>query len=290
MFLSIKDPKKREQEVKDFLKTRQNIKHNFQQEKLLNMGYREETEKLFKPITEFISGQNIVHKKELNTLGDKLVSNQGKIYQKITQPLAITESDTKAAKYIQVSGLIHKYLGDNKKRSNAIYSIKYNAESNVFSIGNSVIKFDNNFMEIADRKYKATEGLMELLTKTDPNIEILTDQDIKDYKEILEKTNAIYQNADPSSKRLASDKSAKWVIIRDKLFPNTIKKSGGNLNVTFLPSDPKELVKQLQLSLASYSAGNNGEFNKINAILDGLLKMKTITKNDYIKIHKNIFS
>lgn len=80
------------------------------------------------------------------------------------------------------------------------------------------------------------------------------------------------------------------MIIRDKLFPNTIKKSGGNLNVTFLPSDPKELVKQLQLSLASYNAGNNGEFNKINAILDGLLKMKTITKNDYIKIHKNIFS
>jgi hypothetical protein len=290
MILSIKDPKKREQEVKDFLKTRQNIKHNFEQEKQLKMGFREETEKLFKPITESISEQNIAHKRELNFLGDKLVSNQGKIYQKITQPLAITGSDTKAAKHLQVSELIQKYLSDNKKKSNAIYSIKHNPVSNVFSIGNSVIKFDNNFMEIAGRKYNATEGLMELLIKKDPDIEILTEQDIKDYKEILEKTNAIYQNADPSSKKLASDRSAKWVIISDKLFPNTIKKSGGNLNVIFLPSDPKELINQLQLSLASYSAGNNGEFNKINAILDGLLKMRTITKNDYIKIHKNIFS
>lgn len=290
MFLSIKNPKKREQEVKDFLKTRQNIKHNFEQEKQLKMGFREETEKLFKPITESITEQNTVHKRELNAIGDKLISNQGKIYQKITQPLAITGSDTKAPKHIQVSELIQRYLSDFKKRSNAIYSIKHNPVTNVFSIGNSVINFDNNFIEIAGKKYNATEGLMELLTKTDPESEIFTDQDVKDYKEILEKTNAIFQNADPSSKRLASDRSAKWVIISEKLFPNRIKKSGGNLNVTFLPSDPKELVNQLQLSLASYSAGNNGEFNKINAILDGLLKMKTITKNDYIKIHKNIFS
>ena len=288
--LSIKDPKKREQEVKDFLKTRQNIKHNFEQEKQLDMGYREETQKLFKPITESISEQNIVHKRELNALGDKLVSNQGKIYQKITQPLAITGSDTIAVKHIQVSELIQKYLSDRNKRSNAMYSIKHNPESNVFSIGNSVIKFDNNFIEIAGKKYNATEGLMELLTKTDPKIEILTENDINDYKEILEKTNGIYQNADPSSKRFASDKSPKWVIISNKLFPNTIKKSGGKLNVTFLPSDPRELVDQLQLSLASYRAGNNGEFNKINAILDELLKMKTITKNDFIKIHKNLFS
>ena len=289
MFLSIKNPKKREQEVKDFLKTRKNIKHNFEQEKQLKMGFREETEKLFKPITESITEQNTVHKRELNAIGDKLISNQGKIYKKIIQPLAITGSDTKAQN-IQVSELIQRYLSDFKKRSNAIYSIKHNPVTNVFSIGNSVINFDNNFIEIAGKKYNATEGLMELLTKTDPESEIFTDQDVKDYKEILEKTNAIFQNADPSSKRLASDRSAKWVIISEKLFPNRIKKSGGNLNVTFLPSDPKELVNQLQLSLASYSAGNNGEFNKINAILDGLLKMKTITKNDYIKIHKNIFS
>ena len=254
------------------------------------MGYREEAQKLFKPITKSISEQNIVHKRELNALGDKLVSNQGKIYQKITQPLAITGSDTIALKHIQVSKLIQKYLSDMNKRSNAIYSIKHNPESNVFSICNSVLKFDNNFIEIAGKKYNATEGLMELLTKTDPNIEICTEKDINNYKEILEKTNGIYQNADPSSKRFASDRSAKWVIISNKLFPNTIKKSGGKLNITFLPSDPRELVDQLQLSLASYRAGNNGEFNKINAILDELLKMKTITKNDFIKIHKNLFS
>ena len=82
MFLSINDPKKREQIVNDFLKTRKNIKQNFEQQKQLNMGYREETEKLFKPITESIGEQNIVHKKELSAL-DNLASNQVKIYQKI---------------------------------------------------------------------------------------------------------------------------------------------------------------------------------------------------------------
>jgi hypothetical protein len=284
MFLSIDDPKKRDQIVEDFLKTRKIIKHNFEQEKQLNMGFKEETEKLFKPITESISEQNIVHKKELNVLGDKLTHNQGKIYQKINPTPAITVPKT-----LSVSKLIQTYLSDNYDRSNAGYSIRYNPSNNSYSIGNSPIMFDNNVMEIAGKKYNATEGLMELLTKKDPNSELCIEEDYEDYKEILEKTNAIYQGFNRESNKVNSDKSEKWKLIKT-LFSHLFKKSGGKLNTTFLPSDPKSLVDQLQLSLASYTAGNNGEYNKINAILDELVKQKILTKNDYIKIHRNVFS
>ena len=118
-----------------FLKLEKTLKQSFEVDKLSKIGFREETQKLFQPITESISEQNIVHKKELNALGDKVTSNQMKIYQKINQTIpAIT-----APKHIQVSKLIQSYLSDNDNRSTAGYSIKYNPTSNLYTIGNSDI-------------------------------------------------------------------------------------------------------------------------------------------------------
>ena len=52
MFLKIRDPKKRELIVNDFLKTKKNIKKNFLSERLGNISEQRELSKLFKPITE----------------------------------------------------------------------------------------------------------------------------------------------------------------------------------------------------------------------------------------------
>jgi hypothetical protein len=147
-------------------------------------------------------------------------------------------------------------------------------------------------MEIAGKRYKATRGLMELLTKKDPDTDQIIEEEYGDYKTILWDTKALYHNFDPSTNRVYSDRSEKWKIIRNELFPNLFKKTGGKLsdkNVIYLPSDPISLIDQLQLSIASYTAGNNGEYNKIYSILDELLKQKIITKNDYVKIMKNNF-
>jgi len=222
MFFRIDDPKKREQIVNELLKNRSIIKKNSEQQRQLDMGYREESEKLFKPITETISEQNIVHKKELNALGDRLTSNQGKIFQRIAQIPAIT-----GPKQIQVSQLIQKYLSDNDDRSKAGYSIRYDRPNNNFTIGNSIIYFDNNTMKIAGEKYEATEGLMELLTKKDPDTELCIEQDYEDYKEILLNTNAIYQGFNPETKKVNSNSSQIWKnIISKKLFPNLFTKTG----------------------------------------------------------------
>jgi hypothetical protein len=286
MFLRIDDPKKRDKIVEDFLKTRKNIKQNFEQDKLLNIGFREETQKLFKPITESITEQKTSILDKISDNEKLLTSNQGKIYQKLKELPAITSG----SKPIMVSGLIKNYLSDQNERSNAGYSIRYDATNRQYTIGNSLINFDNNVMEIAGHRYEATEGLMELLTKKDPDIDKIIEEDYEDYKEILFNTNALYQNFDPSTRRVNSNKSEMWKLISTKLFPNLIKKKGGKLcdkYITYLPSDPISLIDQLQLSIASYTAGNNGEYNKIYSILDELLKQKIITKNNYLKIIKN---
>jgi hypothetical protein len=54
-------------------------------------------------------------------------------------------------------------------------------------------------------------------------------------------------------------------------------------------SNPNDLIIKLMESDASKQAGNTGMDNVINSILDEMLKIKTINKNDYDILYKNIF-
>ena len=51
-FLKITDPKKRDFIVNEFLKTRQNIQHNFLSERVGDSSTQHELSKLFKPVTD----------------------------------------------------------------------------------------------------------------------------------------------------------------------------------------------------------------------------------------------
>ena len=51
-FLKIKDPKKRDLIVEEFLKTKKNIQDSFITERLGNIGAQRELSKFFKPITD----------------------------------------------------------------------------------------------------------------------------------------------------------------------------------------------------------------------------------------------
>ena len=51
-FLKITDPKKRDFIANEFLKTRQNIQHNFLSERVGDLSTQYELAKLFKPVTD----------------------------------------------------------------------------------------------------------------------------------------------------------------------------------------------------------------------------------------------
>ena len=51
-FITIKDPKKREELIKDFIETRKRIKDNFIARKVGESEYQSGLTKLFKPVTE----------------------------------------------------------------------------------------------------------------------------------------------------------------------------------------------------------------------------------------------
>ena len=69
-----------------------------------------------------------------------------------------------------------------------------------FKIGRSGLKFNNKHVFVNGKKYKATQGLRELLTESQPNRTLVTIQDRQAYKQIFLQSNADRYNYSPSGK------------------------------------------------------------------------------------------
>jgi len=89
-----------------------------------------------------------------------------------------------------------------------------------FTIGSSGIKFNNKHVLVDGRKYKATQGLWELLTEANPDRNSVTMQKRQTYKQIQIQSNAHRVNYSPSGK-IKSSKTLKYIRFISPLFSNT---------------------------------------------------------------------
>lgn len=334
-FLTIKNLKKKEKDIQAYLANRNKIKTDFTNKKIFDYELKYETDKLFEPVTNTLNKTNEIVLLNQKKIGDFQTINNTQKQQKelpailpqlpqnkilalpeplIPQPIKLPEPlvpqvVNNVPNTIKVGKLISTYLSNTHDRSAAGYSIKYRQKENKFSIGNAYINFNDNSLTIRGKTYTGTTGLMELLTKSNPDMNKVIEEDLANYKQILDDTNAIYTNFDKKNRPLPFNNSLKYKIIRDKLFPEILKSASTSniLNISntssnsnsgsgmcntplVLPSDPNDLVDQLKLSVSSFNAGNNGEYNRINSILDLLHKNKIISIDRYKKIYNNIFS
>jgi hypothetical protein len=86
-----------------------------------------------------------------------------------------------------------------------------------FKIGRLSFTYNNNIVFVDGKKYKATQGLWELLTKARPDINMVTPQDKEAYKQILIQSNAHKVNYSPPGK-IKANKGMKNTRIISRLF------------------------------------------------------------------------
>lgn len=172
----------------------------------------------------------------------------------------------------------------NKKlmMGNSVVSLSY--KHNASGTGKKYIITINN------KKYELTAGLKELLMRNKPDLNVVTEKDKTDYKEMLINSNAHKRDFDPNG-QLKGDKGLKYRTIIKPLFSrvnednkNLIKqlpklKLGGHLpelkhyktNTDYIYwDDSNELIERLKLLIASRSAGNNNHDNEIVSIIEEL--------------------
>ena len=156
-------------------------------------------------------------------------------------------------------------------------------------MGNAIVTFDKeNAIKVGNFVYDGTPGLYELVFKTMPNMENVTNEDKTTYYKIL-KASSAHLTSDQSRRK--GDKSEKWKNIIKPILDihdtprNKKAMSGARLNLVHDSrkvryvyfDDVNELVDRLRLLVSKIEAGNNSYHNEVLSIIEELREKGVIS-------------
>ena len=319
-FIKIKDPRKREELIRDLIETRKRIKDNFIARKVGELEYQTGLTKLFKPVTEtqkatakeITEAQKETAEKftsELLPIREGIEELPTKLFRKIFPSIEFKASDIINFGPLAVDALLKAFT---KKDIDKFYGIY--AEDGKFKIGNEFITIEDNDIKVKDKNFEGTKGFWNLVTSKEP--ENYTEEDLSKYQQLVILTNAAYRNNDPTQNYPKNSRGNKWKNIikpiwegikaqkkdeeeykefeepdEDEPTPGTsgteptYKASGYGL---ILPSDPNALIDRFDLLFSSKKAGHTGVRNEIVSILDELKRQGVIKTNEYKKLNSII--
>ena len=324
-FIKVKDPRKREELIRDFIETRKRIKDNFVAKKVGEIEYQTGLTKLFKPVTEtqkatakeITDAQKAAAEKitqELLPIKAGIEGLPGAISFPAYPALEMTEEEL-----IKIGPIARKYIQSNLGRATTRAGL-YSEDDNL-KIGYKPVKIENDDIIINDERFKGTPGLWELITSNNiPEKEKYGAADLRDYITIMHTTKATY---DKNNKRIGGNNKKMNELIKPLVI--ALKKGGGDKLITeinkhfgfeeddeeeyeeeyeedalypftptkgtglkILPSDPNALIDRFDLLFSSKKAGHTGVRNEIVSILDELKRQGVLKTNEYKKLNSII--
>ena len=324
-FIKVKDPRKREELIRDFIETRKRIKDNFVARKVGESEYQTGLTKLFKPITETQKATAKEITEAQKAAAEKFTSALLPIkegLENITVIPPIEAGEDKPAlemtkEEIEKFGpLATTYIGKYLSRDPNVDTSKaaIYKEDKTLKIGSEPIKIKGDNIIINDYPYTGTPGLWTLLTSKDiPDKTEYKAEDLQDYILIMYDTNTTRTGFNKDNKRIGGNKKMNDLI---KPFVIALEKNGevGLINkieehfgfkektdkeeytlpstsgtgLKILPSDPNTLIDRFDLLFSSKKAGHTGVRNEIVSILDELKRQGVIKTNEYKKLNSLI--
>ena len=294
-FIKIKDPRKREELIKDLIETRKRIKDNFIARKVGESEYQSGLSKLFKPVTETQKATAKEITEAQKATAEKNTSELLPIKESLEKIPAITSPAFPAYPVVEMTKEEITDLGPiatdaltnlaSKEGIDKVFGLTVKNKS--FHIGDKPITLKGDNIIVDDVEYPGIPGLWDLIMSQEPQEEY-TDEDFTNYGNLLIQTNTIYQNNNPNQNKPKSSKSYKWYKfikpiwkhIKEKKGLKTIEETEGE-GLTILPSDPNALIERFDLLLASQNAGHTGVRNELVSIFDELKRQGVINTNTY---------
>ena len=321
-FIKVKDPRKREELIRDFIETRKRIKDNFIARKVGESEYQTGLTKLFKPVIETQKATAKEITEAQKTATEKITQGllpikagieglPGAISFPTYPALEMTEEEEEEEEKEKEE---KKDLGDvakeylkyaMRKDSDKSFGI-YPDANNKLKIGSKFLKFEGDNIIIDGVKYIGTPGLWELIVSKEPREGKYTEDDYINYANLLIQTDTIYQKNNPNSTKPKSSILDKWTTLISPIWehireskkpPPKEKGKGGKgdpkpgtsgTGLKILPSDPNALIDRFDLLFSSQKAGHTGVRNEIISILDELKRQGVININEYKKLNSLI--
>ena len=210
-FIKVKDPRKREELIKDFIETRKRIKDNFIAKKVGEIEYQTGLTKLFKPVTETQKATAKEITEAQKAAAEKITQELLPIKEGIEglpgaisfPALGMTEEEL-----IKIGPIARKYIQSNLGRATTKAGL-YSEDDNL-KIGYRPVKIENDDIIIGDTPFKGTVGLWKLITSKDiPDKTEYKAEDLAGYITIMHITKATY---DKNNKRVGgNDKMNKLI-------------------------------------------------------------------------------
>ena len=232
-FIKVKDPRKREELIRDFIETRKRIKDNFVARKVGEIEYQTGLTKLFKPVTETQKATAKEITKAQKAAAEKIRGDllpikagieglPGAISFPTYPALEMTEEEEEEEKETEeeeeeekkdLGPIAKSYLiyamGKDSDRSFGIYPDVDNKPK----IGSKYLKFKGDDIKIDNITYPGTPGLWELIVSKEPQEGKYTEDDYINYTNLLVQTNTIHQKNNPNSPKPKSSTSKKWATL-----------------------------------------------------------------------------
>ena len=221
-FIKIKDPRKREELIKDFIETRKRIKDGFIARKVGEADYQTGLTKLFKPVTETQKATAKEITEAQKATAERIEKGLLPIKEGI-ESLTMLPIETgemiPAIKYTEEEKTeLGDYAADglqstHGKKATKSDIIPVNVKEGIYKIGKTPFKIKKNDLYFDFDSFKGTSGLWKLLTSRDiPDKEEYKAEDLKDYIIIMYTTNATRQDFNKDKQRIGGNDKMKKLI------------------------------------------------------------------------------
>ena len=169
-FLKITDPKKRDFIVIEFLKTRQNNKHNFLLERVGDLSTQYELSKLFKPVTDMQKDLKEGLVSELKPIREG-IKNLPKVvtFPQFPSITGYDDDDCEAEEDVFIRNIAEQYLRKFATMSGADKAFGLWDKDDKFYIGKKEAKIKEHNIIVGNKEYAGTPVLWELIVARSPD-------------------------------------------------------------------------------------------------------------------------
>ena len=153
---------------------------------------------------------------------------------------------------------------------------------NQFEIENKNVGFTKYSIDIEGEKYLLTDALIELIFFKNVNNDSMSPNDVRDYKNIINNTNALRKKYEPDRSFKKINNNKKFDTYLNNFYEGSglpkfmiAQNTSSNYDYVYW-NDVNELVDRLKLLVAEKSAGNNSHDNEIMSIIEELREERII--------------
>ena len=283
-FINIKDPKKRDAIVAEYLATVKRHQDRGITERAQDLTGTEEINRVLEPVvrstaksTEAIAKELIPIREEIQVLNDRITAKPNLEKEEAEQQQQQQQQHEEEVKQPESNIVQLFYQKLPEEKLDKYFGIVPDGEHH-YKMGKTRVQIDGSDILIDDTRYKGSKGLWSLIMRRVPSD--FSHEDLITYRDLVLKTNAMAypNNLRPGSNVKSTKKWRKIFPLFDTLdedSPNSSEQETGEGIIQFLPGDIKGLETKLNYLLAEYRAGNR------LSILGELMRRRKISRKEY---------